>query len=130
MSEAVKIRLVADVPLGAFLSGGVDSSSVVSMMAQHSDSPVNTCSIGFDVPDFDEAAYAEVVARHLRTRHRTRRVAADSFELIERSEEHTSELQSLMRNSYAVFCLKKKTKKNQVQNKGDNRIKTEADKQH
>src|SRR3546814_14966557 len=83
MSEAVKIRLVADVPLGAFLSGGVDSSSVVSMMAQHSDSPVNTCSIGFDVPDFDEAAYAEVVARHLRTRHRTRRVAADSFDLIE-----------------------------------------------
>src|SRR3546814_2183629 len=78
MSEAVKIRLVADVPLGAFLSGGVDSSSVVSMMAQHSTSPVNTCSIGFDVP--------------------------------ERSEEHTSELQSLMRISSAVFCLKKKTK--------------------
>src|SRR3546814_11624010 len=83
MSEAVKIRLVADVPLGAFLSGGVDSSSVVSMMAQHSDSPVNTCSIGFDVPDFDEAAYAEVVARHLRTRHRPRRVAAASFQLLE-----------------------------------------------
>src|SRR3546814_4879641 len=83
MSEAVKIRLVADVPLGAFLSGGVDSSSVVSMMAQHSDRPVNTCSIGLDVTDFDEAAYAEVVARHLRTRHRPRRVAAYSFALLE-----------------------------------------------
>ena len=84
MSEAVKIRLVADVPLGAFLSGGVDSSSVVSMMAEHSTTPVNTCSIGFDVPDFDEAIYAQQVAQHLKTDHRTRQVAADSFELIEK----------------------------------------------
>src|SRR3546814_11650050 len=83
MSEAVKIRLVADVSLGAFLSGGVDSSSVVSMMAQHSTSPVNTCSIGFDVPQFDEARYAEMVAAHLHTRHRTRKVAAEPFGLIE-----------------------------------------------
>lgn len=83
MSEAVKIRLVADVPLGAFLSGGVDSSSVVSMMAEHSTSPVNTCSIGFDLPEFDEATYATSVAKHLNTQHRNRQVAADSFELIE-----------------------------------------------
>jgi asparagine synthase (glutamine-hydrolysing) len=83
MSEAVKIRLMADVPLGAFLSGGVDSSSVVSMMAEHSSGPVNTCSIGFDVPDYDEAIYAERVAKHLNTDHRSRQVAADSFELIE-----------------------------------------------
>src|SRR3546814_18119317 len=53
------------------------------MMAQHSTSPVNTCSIGFDVPEFDEARYAEMVAAHLHTRHRTRQVAAESFELIE-----------------------------------------------
>src|SRR3546814_1184666 len=46
-------------------------------------SPVNTCSIGFDVPEFDEARYAEMVAAHLHTRHRTRQVAAESFELIE-----------------------------------------------
>lgn len=83
MSEAVRIRLMADVPLGAFLSGGVDSSSVVSMMARHSATPVNTCSIGFDVPDFDEAGFAEMVAKHLRTDHRSRQVAADSFDLIE-----------------------------------------------
>jgi asparagine synthase (glutamine-hydrolysing) len=83
LSEAVKIRLVADVPLGAFLSGGVDSSSVVAMMAENSETSVNTCSIGFDVPDFDEAAHAERVARHLKTTHRTRQVAADSFDLIE-----------------------------------------------
>ncbi len=83
MSEAVKIRLMSDVPLGAFLSGGVDSSSVVSMMAEHSTTPVNTCSIGFDVPDFDEAVYAEKVAKHLHTDHRSRQVVSDSFDLIE-----------------------------------------------
>ena len=83
MSEAVRIHLVSDVPLGAFLSGGVDSSSVVSMMAQHSTTPVNTCSIGFNVPDFDEARYAELVARHLKTNHRSRQVTANSFDLIE-----------------------------------------------
>ena len=83
LSEAVKMHLVSDVPLGAFLSGGVDSSSVVSMMAEHSSSPVNTCSIGFDVPDFDEARYADLVARHLKTEHRAREVTANSFELIE-----------------------------------------------
>ena len=83
ISEAVKIRLVADVPLGAFLSGGVDSSTVVSMMAEHSTGPVDTCSIGFDLPEFDEAAYAALVAKQLKTRHRTRQVAADSFALIE-----------------------------------------------
>lgn len=84
VSEAVKIRLVADVSLGAFLSGGVDSSSVVSMMAEHSAGPVNTCSIGFDVPDFDEARYAAQIAKHLKTAHRTRQVSADSFDLVEK----------------------------------------------
>ncbi len=83
LSEAVRIRLMADVPLGAFLSGGVDSSSVVSMMAEHSSTAVNTCAIGFDVPDFDEATYAELVAGHIGTEHRSREVAADSFDLIE-----------------------------------------------
>jgi asparagine synthase (glutamine-hydrolysing) len=83
MSEAVRMHLVSDVPLGAFLSGGVDSSSVVSMMAEHSSTPVNTCSIGFDVSGFDEAQYAELVAKHLKTDHHTRQVTANSFELIE-----------------------------------------------
>lgn len=83
LSEAVRIHLVSDVPLGAFLSGGVDSSSVVGMMAEHSSAPVNTCSIGFDVPDYDEAGYAEQVARHLKTDHRSRQVTANAFDLIE-----------------------------------------------
>lgn len=83
LGEAVQIRLMADVPLGAFLSGGVDSSSVVSMMARYSEGAVNTCSITSDVSEFDESAYAEQVARHLQTHHRSREVAADCFELIE-----------------------------------------------
>lgn len=83
IGEAVQIRLMADVPLGAFLSGGVDSSSVVAMMAQCSDGAVNTCSITSDVPEFDEGAYAAQVARHLGTRHRTGEASVDCFELIE-----------------------------------------------
>jgi len=83
LGEAVQIRLVADVPLGAFLSGGVDSSSVVSMMAQHSAGTVKTCSITSDVPEFDEGAFAAQVARHLATDHQSRQVAADCFDLIE-----------------------------------------------
>ena len=69
LREAVRIRMVADVPLGAFLSGGVDSSAVVAMMAQMSSTPVNTCSIAFDDAQFDESAYALAVAERYRTCH-------------------------------------------------------------
>ena len=57
------MRLVADVPLGAFLSGGIDSSAVVAMMSRIAAEPVNTCSIGFDQPDHDESAFARQVAK-------------------------------------------------------------------
>ena len=82
LKEAVRIRLIADVPLGAFLSGGVDSSSVVAMMAQVSEGPVNTCSISFGDPDFNEARYAAKVAERYRTNHRVESVDPDDFELI------------------------------------------------
>ncbi len=62
LREAVKLRLISEVPLGAFLSGGVDSSAVVTMMAGLSGEPVNTCSISFSDPAFDESKYAEMVA--------------------------------------------------------------------
>ncbi|HZI17560.1 MAG TPA: asparagine synthase (glutamine-hydrolyzing) [Pyrinomonadaceae bacterium] len=69
LDEAVRVRLVADVPLGAFLSGGVDSSTVVGLMARHSSRPVKTFSIGFREDSFDELAYARLAARHFSTEH-------------------------------------------------------------
>jgi asparagine synthase (glutamine-hydrolysing) len=83
LRQAVRSRMVADVPLGAFLSGGVDSSAVVALMAEASRSAVETCSIGFDSPDHDESLYAAMVAERFATRHRSRIVAADDFGLID-----------------------------------------------
>ncbi|MDB5662322.1 MAG: hypothetical protein JWN59_660 [Sphingomonas bacterium] len=83
MRDAVRSRMVADVPLGAFLSGGVDSSAVVALMAEASRNPVETCSIGFDASDHDETQYAKIVADRFHTNHRTRRVAAGDFALLE-----------------------------------------------
>ena len=83
LRAAVKSRMVADVPLGAFLSGGVDSSAVVAMMAAESTQPVQTCSIGFDRADHDETRFADIVARKFATEHRTRTVASDDFAAID-----------------------------------------------
>lgn len=83
LRDAVTSRMVADVPLGAFLSGGVDSSSVVALMAEASGSPVRTCSIGFDVGALDETSYAEQVARRFHTDHRSRIVSTDDFGAID-----------------------------------------------
>jgi asparagine synthase (glutamine-hydrolysing) len=67
LTESVRLRMIAEVPLGAFLSGGVDSSAVVASMAGLSDAPVNTCSIAFDDPKFNESAFAQMVADRYRT---------------------------------------------------------------
>ncbi|HWU02947.1 MAG TPA: XrtA/PEP-CTERM system amidotransferase [Novosphingobium sp.] len=83
LRDAVTSRMVADVPLGAFLSGGVDSSSVVALMAEASAAPVRTCSIGFDVKALDETAYAEQVARQFGADHRARVVSPDDFEAVD-----------------------------------------------
>lgn len=83
LRAAVRSRMVADVPLGAFLSGGVDSSAVVALMAEASRTAVKTCTIGFDEADHDETAHARAVAERFATSHRTRTVHANDFSLIE-----------------------------------------------
>src|SRR5690625_569936 len=83
LKEAVQVRLVSEVPLGAFLSGGVDSSAVVAMMAELQADPVNTCAIGVDVKTFNETEYAQAVAERYRTNHFQQTVRSDDFDLLD-----------------------------------------------
>src|SRR4051794_10417772 len=83
LRESVRLRMISEVPLGAFLSGGVDSSAVVAAMAGVSAQPVNTCSISFSDPAYDESAYARQVAERYRTRHFVDNVDSDDFDLVE-----------------------------------------------
>ena len=66
LQESVRLRMISDVPLGALLSGGVDSSAVVAMMAEVSAAPVNTCSISFSDAQYDESQHAQQVAQRYR----------------------------------------------------------------
>lgn len=84
LKQAIDMRMVADVPLGAFLSGGVDSSSVVALMAQAQSTPVNTCSIGFDTQAFNETEYANRVAHRYATDHREEFINQDDFDLVDK----------------------------------------------
>ncbi len=83
LDESVKLRMIAEVPLGAFLSGGVDSSAVVATMAGLTDTPVRTCAIGFDDPKFNESAFAQQVADRYQTEHHLEIVKSDDFDLID-----------------------------------------------
>ena len=84
LQESVQIRLISEVPLGAFLSGGVDSSAVVAMMAGLSPDPVSTCSISFGDAAFNESVYAQAVASRYATRHYVEEVDPDDFSLVDR----------------------------------------------
>ncbi|MES2072233.1 MAG: XrtA/PEP-CTERM system amidotransferase [Pseudomonadota bacterium] len=83
LREAVQSQLKSEVPLGAFLSGGVDSSAVVAMMADQGKEPVNTCSISFNDPAYDESAYASQVAAQYKTTHHSETVDTDDYGLID-----------------------------------------------
>ncbi|MES2753749.1 MAG: XrtA/PEP-CTERM system amidotransferase [Pseudomonadota bacterium] len=83
LRAGVRSRMVADVPLGAFLSGGVDSSAVVALMAEASPRAVKTCTIGFDEAGLDERDYAQQIATRFATEHREATVRADDFGLID-----------------------------------------------
>jgi asparagine synthase (glutamine-hydrolysing) len=83
IKDAVKVRLISEVPLGAFLSGGVDSSAIVGMMSQILDKPVKTFSIGFNEDSFDELKYARIAAKHFKTEHHEFVVTPDLVEIID-----------------------------------------------
>ena len=83
LKEATDIRMLAEVPLGAFLSGGVDSSAIVAIMSQLQDDPVKTCSIGFNDPEFNESEFAQEVADHCKTDHFQQTVDSDDYGLID-----------------------------------------------
>ena len=83
LEESIRLRMISEVPLGAFLSGGVDSSAVVALMAGLSGEPVNTCSIAFSDPAFNESEFAKMVADRYRTNHHVDLVESDDFDLID-----------------------------------------------
>ena len=84
LDHAVKLRLRSDVPLGAFLSGGIDSTVIVGLMQRHNESRTKTFNIAFPGTDFDEAQYAEIAANHLKTEHRRLDVNSTSIDLIDK----------------------------------------------
>ena len=89
--ESVRIRLIADVPLGAFLSGGIDSSSVVASMALQTGQPVKTFSIGFEESEFNELPFARLVAEQYKTDHHELIVRPDSVDLVTKLIRHFDE---------------------------------------
>ncbi len=84
LDEAVRLRLRSDVPLGAFLSGGVDSTAIVGLMQRHLPAPAHTFTIGFPVSEYDESAYARLAADHLGTDHRELVAEAETVDLLPR----------------------------------------------
>jgi asparagine synthase (glutamine-hydrolysing) len=107
LAEAVRIRLISDVPLGAMLSGGTDSSTVVALMARASSKPVKTFAIGFSQADFDESKYARLVAEKFATEHHELRLEPDvvgTLEKLTRSLEEPFGDPSML-PTYFVSCL-------------------------
>lgn len=107
LAEAVRIRLISDVPLGALLSGGTDSSTVVALMARASSKPVKTFSIGFGSQDFNEADYARIVAKRFSTDHHELVLEPDIGETLDKLTRILEEpfADSSILPTYFVSCL-------------------------
>lgn len=114
--DAVRLRMISDVPLGAFLSGGIDSTVVVSQMATLSNQPVKTFSIGFRESSYNELQYARAVARDYNTEHHEFTIEADALSLTEKLSRHLDEpfgdfsifptyLVSKMAREHVTVCL-------------------------
>jgi asparagine synthase (glutamine-hydrolysing) len=91
LEESVKLRLISDVPLGAFLSGGIDSSLIVGIMAKLGHQPVKTFSIGFEEEEFDELRFARIVSKHFSTEHHEFIVKPNAIEILPRLVWHYNE---------------------------------------
>ncbi len=110
LSDAVRMRMIADVPLGAMLSGGMDSSTIVALMARASSRPVKTFSIGFQQEEFNEIPYARRVAEKFGTDHHELIVEAPVVDTVTRFAQHMEEPfgDSSMLPTYFVSCLARK----------------------
>jgi asparagine synthase (glutamine-hydrolysing) len=84
LADAIRIRLRSDVPLGAFLSGGIDSSLVVALAQRELEQPIQTFAIGFSEADFDETRYAQLVATHVGTKHERFEVTPDALDIVDK----------------------------------------------
>jgi asparagine synthase (glutamine-hydrolysing) len=110
LREATKMRLISEVPLGAFLSGGVDSSAVVALMAEESFAPVKTFSIGFEEQDFSELKYARRVAEHVGAEHHEFIVKPNAVEILPLLVEHYGEPYADS-SSIATYYVSRETRK-------------------
>ena len=91
LCEATRVRLMSEVPLGAFLSGGVDSSSIVAMMSRLMDRPVTTCSIGFSAQEYDESGFARQVAAQFKSDHHEDVVEVEALDVVDKLAWHYDE---------------------------------------
>jgi len=110
--DAVKVRMISDVPIGAFLSGGIDSSLIVSCMASLSQLPIETFSISFDEKEYDESAYAERVAEIYKTNHL--RIVLRSDEFLHSTDEILSAMDSPSGDGHNTYIVAKYTRQSGI----------------
>ncbi len=111
LSKAVERRMVADVPVGAYLSGGLDSGVVVAMMTEHVNDPVNTFSIGYEEAQYDEGKYAEIVAKQYQTNHNHYLMPREDFESVWRELIRHKDMPLSIPHEIALYRLSVELKK-------------------